>query len=169
MASISSILLVDFDAELANTRRLLERMPIEHANWKPHDKSFALGALASHVATLPKFGLALLTSDEMDLSAQKWPKHEMHSAQQLVETLDQHAGDLRTALQSASDEYLQKNWSLRFGEQTIASAPRMLLYRTMYFNHQIHHRAQLTVYLRELNVPVPGLYGPSADEPFQPK
>ena len=164
--TLAEMLLCDFDTEAVSTRRVLERVPDDKATWKPHEKSFALNAMAVHVASLPSFGLALLTTDEMDIATYKFPKYEFHTAEKLVEVAAGAAAEVRTKLASMSDEELQADWTLRFGEHIIATGPKYLLYRTMFFNHLLHHRGQLNVYLRLLDVKVPGIYGPSADEPF---
>ncbi|MGI4853501.1 MAG: DinB family protein [Janthinobacterium lividum] len=165
--TIAEILLLDFDSEAISTRRVLERVPADKADWKPHDKSFTLGALASHVATLASFGNMILSTDELDLGTTKFPTHPFTTAEEAVEVAAGYAAEIRTELAAMSDEDLQKTWTLRFGDHTIAAIPRMLAYRTMFFNHLIHHRAQITVYLRELDIAVPGIYGPSTDEPFK--
>ncbi len=164
--TIAEILLCDFDVEAVSTRRVLERVPDEKATWKPHEKSFALNNMAVHVATLPMFGLALLSTQEMDIATYKFPKYEFHSAEKLVEVAAGAGAEVRTKLASMTDEELQADWTLRFGDHVIATGAKYLLYRTMFFNHLIHHRGQLNVYLRLLDVKVPGIYGPSADEPF---
>lgn len=131
-----------------------------------------LGRLAMHCATLPLFGYAILAEDGMDFAAPKKPAftsfvyttHD-HALQQLAA----NAAQLRTVLASSTDEYLAANWPLRFGDHLISDLPRALSYRQMFFNHLIHHTAQLGVYLRLLDIPVPGLFGPSADEPWSPK
>jgi uncharacterized damage-inducible protein DinB len=166
--TISQILLLDFEAEAENTRRVLERVPDENMTWKPHEKSFALGNMAFHVATLPNFGNTLLSTDNMDLAAKmgNFPRYAGEGSQALLAMYDQAAAALRSTLAGMTDDELQANWTMTFGERTIADGPRMLLYRTMFFNHLIHHRGQLNVYLRLLGVAVPGIYGPSADEPF---
>ena len=164
--TIAEVLLCDFDVEAASTRRVLERVPDDKAAWKPHEKSFTLNNMAVHVATLPTFGLALLTTEVMDIATHKFPKYEFHSTEKLIEVAAGAAAAVRTRLASMSDEELQADWTLRFGEHVIATGPKYLLYRTMFFNHLVHHRGQLNVYLRLLDVKVPGLYGPSADEPF---
>ena len=164
--TVAEVLLIDFDAEASSTRRVLERVPADKADWKPHEKSFTLGALASHVATLASFGNMILTTDELDLGAIKFPTHQFTTAEAAVEIASGFAAEIRSNLSKMSDEDLGKIWSLRFGEHAIFSGSRMLAYRSMFFNHLIHHRAQITVYLRELDIAVPGIYGPSADEPF---
>ena len=164
--SIAEILLVDFDAEMAGTRRTLERIPESDPQWKPHEKSMAIGRLALHVARLPDFWTRILTTPEVNMAKEKFPDLIFESTAHLLSELDRSAGEAKLHLVAASDEELRRNWRLSFGDRVIVEAPRMVLYRTMFLNHLVHHRAQLGVYLRLLNVGVPGLYGPSADEPF---
>jgi|SRR5579871_5081664 len=168
--TISEVLLQDFDAEMASTRRLLERVPDEKADFKPHDKSFALGKLAMHVATLPFFGKTILSEPGMDMKAPKtpFPDNTFRSRDTLLSTFATSSAQCRDALASLSDAELQQPWRFAFGEHVVSQAPRSLSYRTMFFNHFLHHRGQVVVYLRLNNIPVPGLYGPSADEPFNP-
>jgi len=162
--TIAEILLQDFDIEMKGTRTTLERVPENNPDFKCHDKSMPMGCLAVHVATLPRFGITILTTDELDLATSKFPSMVFESREKLLADFDAVAAEARGHLVGASDEHLQKNWKLSWGDKTIADAPRSLLYRTMFFNHVIHHRAQLGVYLRLNNVPVPPLYGPSADD-----
>ncbi|HEX4810311.1 MAG TPA: DinB family protein [Bryobacteraceae bacterium] len=164
---IAEILIEDFDPEIASTRRTLQRIPENDPQWKPHDKSMPIGRLALHVARLPDFCTRILTTPELNLASEKFPDYVFQSTAHLVSELDRTTTEARSRLAAASDEDLQRNWKLSFGDRVIVDAPRMLLYRTMFLNHMVHHRAQLGVYLRLLNLPVPGLYGPSADEPFK--
>jgi uncharacterized damage-inducible protein DinB len=163
---ISEVLLLDFDAEIGNTRRTLERIPENDPQWKPAEKSMPIGRLALHVARLPMFCTQILTTPELNMATTKFPDFVFESTAHLLSELDKTAGEARAALVAISDEELQKNWKLLFGEKVVVDAPKMTLYRTMFLNHLVHHRAQLGVYLRLLEVKVPGLYGPSADEPF---
>ncbi len=162
--TISEILLQDFDAEMANTRRTLERIPAHAGTFKPHDKSMPFGRLAAHVSLLPSFGSTILTTPSLNLADGTMPKLVFESAEKLLNDFDATAAKTRADLAAMTDEQLQQSWKLSWGEQTIAEGPRSLLYRTMFFNHLVHHRAQLGVYLRLNDLPVPGLYGPSADE-----
>ena len=164
--TIAETLLLDYDAEIQNTRRILERIPEDNPQWKPHDKSMPIGRLAAHVARLPLFGSTILTTDELDMATAKFPPLVFESRAKLLEQLEETSAVTRKALESSTDEHLLKNWKLRFGEQVFGDGTRALLYRTMFLNHLIHHRGQLSVYLRLNEVPVPGLYGPSADEQF---
>jgi uncharacterized damage-inducible protein DinB len=166
----SALLLEDFDAEMASTRRLLERIP-ETPDYKPHDKSMACGRLAMHVATLPGFGAFILTAPGMDMAnpTRPWPDMTFTTRDNLLATFDSNAAEARKALIAATDADLAANWRFSFGDNLISDKPRSTTYRLMFFNHLIHHRAQLGVYLRLNDIPVPGLYGPSADEPFGTK
>ena len=164
----SEVLLQDFDIEMAMTRKVLERVPEEKIEFKCHDKSMQFGRLAIHVATLPRFGNTMLTTPGMDLATAKWPDMTFVSREKLLADFDAAAAEVRASLAKASDADLAAAWAFTFGEKVISSSPRSLAFRHMFFNHLIHHRAQLSVYLRLNDVPVPGLYGPSADEPFTP-
>jgi uncharacterized damage-inducible protein DinB len=162
--TIAEVLLLDYDAEIQNTRRILERIPEDKPTWKPHDKSMPMGRLAVHVARLPMFGSTILTTDELDMAVAKFPPLVFESREKLLTQLEETSATTRKALESSTDEHLLKPWKLRFGDQVFGDGPRAVLYRTMFLNHLVHHRGQLTVYLRLNEVPVPGLYGPSADE-----
>jgi len=166
----SEVLLQDFDIEIASTRRTLERVPDskDKAEYKPHEKSFTFGKLAVHVAELPKFGTTILTTPLLDMAANKWPEKVFVSREKLLADFDALAAEARAALAASSDADLAALWKLSFGEKVIVESPRSLAFRHMFFNHLIHHRAQLGVYLRLNDIPVPGVYGPSADEPFKP-
>lgn len=163
---ISEILLLDFDSEMASTRRTLERIPENEPQWKPHDKSMPIGRLALHVARLPQLCTYILTTPCFDFGAQKFPDLIFESTAHLVSELERTAAEAKTHMQASSDDLLRENWKLSFKEKVLVEAPRMILYRTMFLNHMVHHRGQLIVYMRLQNLPVPGLYGPSADEPF---
>jgi uncharacterized damage-inducible protein DinB len=166
----AELLLQDYDIEIANTRRTLERVPEGKNDWTPHDKSMPLGKLAMHCATLPLFGLYLIEDDGMDLAKPKRPHAplEFISAENAVQQLDTQAAACRAALAAASDDALATPWRFSFGEQLISNSPRSLAFRQMFFNHLVHHTAQLGVYLRLNDIPVPALYGPSADEQWSP-
>ncbi len=162
--TIAEILVQDYDVEAKNTRTTLERIPVHLAEFKPHEKSMPMGRLTMHVATLPRFATAMLRADKMDLSKEKFPPLVFESTEGAVGSFDQLSSELRDLLLQQPDAALERNWMMVFGDKTIADAPRSLLFRTMFLNHQIHHRAQLGVYLRLNNLPVPPLYGPSADD-----
>jgi uncharacterized damage-inducible protein DinB len=163
--TISEVLLLDFDAEILNTRRTLERIPEGDPQWKPDEKSMPIGRLALHTARLPEFCTNILTTPGMDMAKRKFPDFIFESTEHLLAELSRTSSEAREHMAAASDADLQVNWKLSFGDRVFVDEPRMVLYRTMFLNHVIHHRAQLGVYLRLLKIPVPGLYGPSADEP----
>jgi uncharacterized damage-inducible protein DinB len=163
--TIAEILLLDFDTEITNTRRTLERIPEKDAQWKPHEKSMAIGRLAAHTARLPQFCVRMFTTPELDMDKEKMPDLVFKSTEHLLSELDRAAADARSHLAASSDHDLRAAWKLSFKGRVIVDAPRMVLYRSMFLNHLVHHRAQLGVYLRLLNISVPALYGPSADEP----
>ena len=165
--SIAQSLLPEFDQEMASTRKVLERIPTEKWNWKPHEKSGTLGWLAAHVGTVPGWYTMTLQTENLDYAPVDGPQYEppiIENAQQLLATFDRESKEARVALSKASDADFGVNWTLLAGGKEIFTMPRIACLRSMVMNHMIHHRAQLTVYLRLLNVPVPGLYGPSADE-----
>lgn len=164
--TIAEVLLIDFDAEMANTRRTLERIPEDKPDWKPHEKSMAIGRLALHVARLPEFCTHILTTPELDMDKRKFPSFVFESTSHLLSELERTSSEARSNLANSSDEDLGKIWKMIWQGRTLVEAPRMTLYRTMFLNHVVHHRAQLGVYLRLSGIPVPGLYGPSADEQF---
>jgi uncharacterized damage-inducible protein DinB len=168
--TVAEILLQDFDVEMAGTRRTLERIPGDRPEYKSHEKSMAMGRLAMHVATLPNFAKTILTTPELDMMRPTEPRVDLtfRTTDHLVATFDVGAAAARAALAAASDEELAATWRFSFGERLISNYSRSLTYRLMFFNHLLHHRAQLGVYLRLNEIAVPGLYGPSADEPFQP-
>lgn len=157
-------LLIDLDREIASTRRLLERYPVGKGTWQPHEKSRTLSVLATHVANIPHHGANILTTTEMDVASRQ-PQPPKDSAEELLETFDAGVARLKSAIAGTDDAKLAEKWTMRAGERVLASESRALLMRLMVINHLVHHRAQLGVYLRLLNVPIPGMYGPSADEP----
>ena len=160
---ISETLLPEFDQEMANTRKMLERVPDGKFTWKPHDKSMTLGRLAQHVAELPGWTTFTIQSDFLDLATAPRPK-PVESCKELMDSFEKNRAEARAAIEGASDENLMQPWTLKMGEQILLSMPRIAVLRGMVFNHGIHHRGQLSVYLRLNNVPVPRMYGPSADE-----
>jgi uncharacterized damage-inducible protein DinB len=162
--SIGQSLLPEFDQEMASTRRLLERVPSDQGQWKPHPKSFALGHLAQLVSTMPGWLTRTVRGTEIDLA--KSEGYSFQKTDTLLEQFDQHVREARAALASAKDADFAVTWSLKQGAQVLFSAPRGTVVRS-HINHLIHHRGQLTVYLRLLDVPIPGMYGPTADEGWQ--
>ncbi len=157
----------DFDQEFATTRRVLERYPDARSAWRPHEKSMTLSALATHVATLPRLGTTVLETDGVDVAGRQ-PPPPLESAAELLAAFDAEVAKFRAALAASDAAHRDVPWTLRAGERTMFTAPRRILLRTFMMHHLVHHRAQLGVYLRLLDVPVPSVYGPSADEPLAP-
>ena len=155
-------LIREFDREMSNTQKTLERVPAEKWDWKPDEKSGSLGWMAGHVATLTGFTTAAIKTPELEVAGANFPRVEKHA--DLLNTFAKLGQEARAALAGVTDEQLQQTWTLKRNGNVIFSMPRYDVVRTMCFNHIVHHRGQLTMYLRQLNVPVPGLYGPSADE-----
>jgi uncharacterized damage-inducible protein DinB len=164
--SISQGLLPEFDQEMAGTRKSLERVPEGKTEWQPHPKSMTLGRLAGHLAELPNWVVETIKRDELSLDGQYTP-FISSSPKELLAMFDAKVAEARALIQSASDADLMKPWTLKVRGQTAFTMPKIAVLRGMVMNHIIHHRGQLTVYLRLNDVPVPSLYGPSADErPF---
>ncbi len=166
--SISQMLLPEFDQEMKFTRTVLERVPEDKLAWKPHEKSMTLGRLAGHLAELPSFATSTINLDGLYFApaagSRSYEPVIAKSRQHVLEVFDQKVKEARAAIAGASDEHLAKPWTLSMGGKKIFSMPRSACLRSMVLNHIIHHRAQMTVYLRLNNVPVPAIYGPSADE-----
>ena len=161
---IADLLLSEFDAEAKTTRLTLERVPMK-ADFTPHAKSMPLGKLAPHVAELPGFGHTILTTPELDFGAgPPRTRPGFESPQQLVKAFDEGAAKVRAVLQNMPDSAWTEPWKLGFNGKPIFSGSRFLAYRQMFVNHLVHHRAQLGVYLRLNEVPLPATYGPSADD-----
>ena len=160
---IVDTLLPEFDHEMSITRKVLERVPDGRIDWKPHAKSYALGQLAQHLATIPMWGTATLTETEVDITETP-PLEPRRSCREILALFDGHAASARVALVGKSDGEFKVQWSLKRDGHVIFSMPKHAVWRSFVISHLIHHRAQLGVYLRLLDVPVPSTYGPSADE-----
>ena len=156
-------LLPEFDHEMTTTRKVLERVPEDKFDWKPHVKSFSMGELAQHVATIPMWGSVTLSQSELDVAGDQRPA-PVKTRAELLSMFDQHVATTRNTLTGTADAALMAPWSLKRGTQTIFTMPRIGVWRGFVMSHLIHHRAQLAVYLRLNDVPVPSMYGPSADE-----
>jgi len=157
------VLLKEFDNEMGSTRKILERVPENSLTWKPHEKSMTLGRLASHVAELPGRAASICRTEAL-VREPGFKPFVTASSQELLEKFDTSSAEARTAIAELTDDQLSVVWSVKFGDKTILSMPRFMALRTVAMDHMIHHRGQLSVYLRLLDVPVPGMYGPSADE-----
>jgi uncharacterized damage-inducible protein DinB len=161
--TLSQRLAPEFDREIKTTRKLLERVPMDKFTWAPHEKSMPLGRLASHIAEMPSWVTGTVQLEFMDIDANYKPWIAA-SRDELLSKFDSYAAEAGKALSGVSDEDLGKRWALRMGGQELFAAPREEVIRTLVLSHIIHHRGQLSVYLRLLDVPVPSIYGPSADE-----
>ena len=164
---ISDALLPEFDQEMVNTRKTLERVPDDKLRWKPHPKSFAMGDLATHIATMVGWAVDTIQKDSFDIApegAPMTPPSPAASRKELLDTFDKNVAAARAAIAGAGDEHFFKPWSLVAGGKTLFTMPRIGCIRSFVMNHTIHHRAQLGVYLRLNDIPVPAIYGPSADE-----
>jgi uncharacterized damage-inducible protein DinB len=156
-------LLPEFDHEMTLTRKLLERVPEDQFDWKPHAKSMSLGVLSSHLASLPTFAAVTMRGSELDVSGFA-PPATARSRPELLATFDGTVAAARAALAGRTDAELMAPWTLKNGTHTIFSMPKAGVVRSLVLNHIVHHRGQLTVYLRLRDVPLPSIYGPSADE-----
>jgi uncharacterized damage-inducible protein DinB len=164
---IRDALLAEFDHEMISARATLERVPEGKDDWAPHPKSMKMGRLAGHLAELSGWAASIIGQDSLDFRPAGAPPMAptlMTSHAQILEVFDKKVAEARKQLAGASDETLLKNWTLLSGGQTIMTMPRVAFLRSFVMNHIVHHRAQLGVYLRMNDVPVPSVYGPSADE-----
>jgi uncharacterized damage-inducible protein DinB len=163
--SMTQAILQEFDNEAKTTRRVLERVPADKFEWAPHPKSMTLGQLALHTAMVPGFICGWACEDETKLTGEKGPKAT--TIAELLTAHDKSVTKMRETMDQLGDAGLMKSWKATAGEQTLFEMPKIALIRSIALNHWYHHRGQLSVYLRLLDVPVPSIYGPSADEnPF---
>lgn len=167
---LSESLLPEFDNEMVGTRKTLERVPLEKFDWKPHEKSTAMGGLATHLSNIPTWAVYTIDQDSLDLAPEgkPLPPAELPTSQaELLATFDANVAKARAAIAGASDAELFKPWTLMSNGKALLTLPKIAVLRSFVMNHLIHHRAQLGVYLRLNDIPVPSIYGPSADEnPF---
>jgi uncharacterized damage-inducible protein DinB len=161
--ALKDSLLAEFDHEMGTTRRLLERLPDAQLTWKPHEKSMSLGGLATHLSNLPNWGTTILNDEFYDLAAGPPNMTEKTSRDAILAFFDESTKAARRSL-DRTDAELNARWALRRGDQEMFSLPRAAAFRTFVLYHVVHHRGQLSVYLRLNNVPVPAIYGPTADE-----
>ena len=150
--------------ESALTKKILERVPLDKKDWKPHEKSATLGRLATHIAETHRWITTILAADEFDFSTATFKPYVASSTEELIKILTDHVDAAIESLSKATDEDFKKIWTIKRGGQTIMSPVKKIAVRGWGFSHTYHHRGQLSVYLRLLDVPVPGMYGPSADE-----
>jgi len=162
--SIRDTLLPEFDNEISTTRKLLERVPDDKWGWTPHEKSMTLGRLACHVAEITQFATAVAKADSMDFAKGEYRVIDAPGRKQLLEAFDKSAAEARAAIAALKEEDMWKPWSLLFDGKPVMTMPKAGVLRVAMMNHLIHHRGQLSVYLRLTDTPVPSIYGPSADE-----
>lgn len=164
--SMSQPYLLELAHEMDGVRRTLERVPEEHLDWKPHERSMSFRGLVTHLANLPRWGWVTVEEDEYDVAPGGEPQREdpVASLAAGLEAFDENLKRFVQGMESASDEHLMTPWTLRSNGEALFAIPRIAALRGMVLNHAIHHRGQLTVYLRLRDVPLPALYGPSADE-----
>jgi uncharacterized damage-inducible protein DinB len=167
MPTLVDTLLPEFDSETSTTRRLLERVPDDRFDWSPHAKSMSLGFLSVHLTNVLNLGLTTLTTSEFDLTTVPIPSVP-ESRTALLKQFDEAVSATRRELNSKTDAELLAPWALKKGKQTIFSMPKIAVWRSFVLNHLIHHRGQLSVYLRLRDIDVPSIYGPSADESPRP-
>ncbi|NBD24752.1 DinB family protein [Paenibacillus glycinis] len=158
------LIIGDAAKELAATRLVLERLPEEHMAWKPHEKSMALGGLSTHLINLVNWQVAMFQYPEFDLSTVPQRREALQKRSEFLEEFDASVSKLEQLLAECDEKSLGEEWTLRHGDRIILRQPRAAAFRTVGISHMIHHRAQLGVYLRLLDIPVPGMYGPSADD-----
>jgi uncharacterized damage-inducible protein DinB len=163
--SIAESLLPEFDREMGLTRRLLERVPDGQFAWKPHEKSMTLGRLAEHLAELPGWAKVSILDGGIDMSMSRPPDYVPPATRAAVLAMfDKNVTESRTALTGRTDAELMAPWTLKAQGKEIFTMPKAIVLRGFVMNHLIHHRGQMTVYLRLQDVPLPSIYGPSADE-----
>jgi uncharacterized damage-inducible protein DinB len=161
---IRDALLPEFDMEAATTRKVLERIPDDKLGWKPHTKSWTMEELAFHIAGLPEWGTITIGQDSIDVGGER-PKHKAaETCQELLAKFDANVAAFRAALAEVSNETLMSPWSLKHDGNVLFTMPKVTVLRSWVFNHAIHHRGVLSVYLRLNDIPVPQIYGPTADE-----
>ncbi|MEP6921496.1 MAG: DinB family protein [bacterium] len=168
--ALSDALLPEFDMEMANTRKTLERVPDGKFDWKPHPKSMAMGALATHLSNIPTWTNVAVQEDSLDMAPNGVPMAgppALNSTAELLQTFDDNVAKARAAIAAATDQDLFNMWTLQRSGNTLMTMPKIAVLRGFVLSHTVHHRAQLGVYLRLNDIPVPSIYGPSADEnPF---
>ncbi len=161
---INSALTAELKHESTNTKKILERVPTDKLAWKPHEKSMSLGRLATHIAELPVWIERSVNADEFNFATAVFNFTSKEDTDEILQLFEEHLSSAIKILETATDENLNSVWTAKRGEQIIYSMPKKVVIRNFTLNHIYHHRGQLTVFLRLLNISVPGMYGPSADE-----
>lgn len=163
MMSLIEIFKKELEAEAVVTRKMLERVPTELFDWQPHEKSMTMRRLATHIADLPNWTTMGLTTDGLDFQSNNWKEEVVNNTAELLDYFERSLNNARKSLNEASEDVLDQEWVLRNGDQVLYTSTKAETVR-MSFNQTVHHRAQLGVYLRLNNIPIPATYGPSADE-----
>ncbi len=163
--NLNEPIIAEMNQEAIATRKMLERVPADKLAWKPHEKSMSLGELAAHVAEISQWTGSTINKDELDFAKEEYKPFKPETTAELVKFFDDNQAEaLKTLKDNATNENLMSMWSLKNGETTYLTMPKIAVIRGFVLSHIIHHRAQLGVYLRMLDIPVPSTYGPSADE-----
>ncbi|MDM7923195.1 MAG: DinB family protein [Pyrinomonadaceae bacterium] len=162
--TVASTLIAEMEIEAATARKCLERIPADKFSWKPHEKSMEFGKLASHIAEMFGWTPPTIHQTELDFAKMDYKPFEPATTEDLVEFFDKNVAEAIDALKNAPNEVFLENWTLRNGETTYFTMPKIAVMRTFVMNHIVHHRGQLSVYMRLNDIPVPSIYGPSADE-----
>jgi len=162
--SMAEDMIREFEKESNTTKKLLERIPDDRLEWKPHEKSMTMARLATHVAEMPAWAPIIAESDELDLAAREGHPRAPESHEEILDLFQKHVEGFNRALAGKSDQELMRPWKLKNGSCIILELPRVVALRSLVMNHLIHHRGQLSVYIRLNNIPLPSIYGPSADE-----
>ncbi len=163
--NLTQLFLSELKDEALKTRKMLEAVPSESLNWKPHEKSMVLVRLATHIGEMAGWVRLILTADELDFATMDYKAPTIESTNDILAVFESNLTDAISVFEDVKDEAVyQENWKLRQGDYLISEQPKHVVIRSMVLNHIVHHRAQLSVYLRLLDIPIPGMYGPSADE-----
>ena len=165
--TIAESLIPEFDQEMANTRRMLERVPDGKSDWRPHEKSMPLGRLATHLGELPQWASNAVTLDELDIAppeAGEFVPTVVERTSEILDLFDRNVAEARAHIAASDDATLMKGWTFKVGGHSAFTLPKIAVIRSFVMNHMLHHRGQLSVYLRLLDQPLPAIYGPSADE-----
>ncbi len=164
--AIKDSFIAELKFESSLTKKMLERVPLDKKDWKPHEKSMTIGRLATHIAEISHWASDIANIDDFDFMTAKFISHSAESIKELLEIFQNSLDKAIEDLSKMSDEDFSKTWLVRRGEQVLFNIPKKVAIRNMAISHMIHHRGQLSVYLRLLDIPVPGIYGPTADEKF---
>jgi len=161
---VNTALIAELKHEASNTRKMLERVPSDKLDWSPHEKSMKIGKLAKHVADLPVWVERILNADEFNFATANFNRDNPESTEAILKLFDERLASAISVLEAAPDENFNTTWRVLRGEQVMFQLPKKVALRSFAYNHIYHHRGQLSVYLRLLDIAVPGMYGPSADE-----